>query len=536
MPPARRSLTSVRGAGIRGIVAAAVLAGLAAPAAQAEAPTPPTCSDPAPLTVRTDSPSSLSVYATCGDADDSPMTMVVDTSPAHGSFTLNSTSPWVGYYQPASGFSGEDAIAYHVHTSGGDSNTVVQHVTVDPGYNQPPSCQDASSTVRSGRTVQITPACFDQDGDKVAASVATAPDHGTATPNDTGGVAYRAADGYVGADALELVVDDGHGGTAGVHVSITVTDQDQAPTCQTLYTVARAGKTDPFNPYGSCSDPDDDPIGYTLVTQPPHASVARRDDGVWQIATEQAAAGPLQFTMRADDGVQHTDFTVQVITVASLDTMPECENRAVSVPGGETTPIQLSCFDRDLDVPHLEVAAPPAHAALGAIDQGPQTIPFTPEPGFSGVTTLGYRAVDGVLGPSPAAVVTVTVLPSPDRSAPRLGLAPAARQRLGAVLSGGVAMAVRTDEPAKLSVRALLPASAARKLGLARHANRPVEVGRATRQVKAGRTALRVRLTPKARRALRRARTATLRLRATATDAAGNQRTLSSRVTLRRGR
>jgi hypothetical protein len=505
-----------------------VIAALTALTATASADPPaPTCTDPAPATIRTDSPTPLTFSAACQGATG----FVLDEEPAHGRVEPHHTSPGWFFYWPDAGYSGDDSVTYHAEGDGGSSEPVTQAIVVDPDYNRAPFCDPGSLVIKPGRTKTRGLSCFDPDGDALALVVQDPPAHGTASTADRT-YTYAADPGYLGDDAFTVLVEDGHGGSEIETVTVTVTEANQAPACQPSFYVARAGKVD-FLPGFTCSDEDDDPLSFEVAEQPAHGMVTRTELSVWTITTEAGYTGPDAFTMRVSDGTASTLLRVEGMVTESLDTLPECSDRAFTVAAGQALTVQLGCFDRDGDVPALEIAAPPAPetGSLGPIEQQPQTVRFTPAPGYAGTTRFTYRAVEAGRASAPG-TIEITVLP--DATAPRLTIASARTQTLRTALASGVAFAAVLDEPGTLTVRVTMTAKQARRLGVAKRAKRPVVVGRASRSVAAGRTRLRVKLVHKARRALRHAKRATLRVDAVATDAAGNRRSLPSRVVLRR--
>lgn len=107
---------------------------------------------------------------------------------------------------------------------------------------------------------------------------------------------------------------------------------------------------------------------------------------------------------------------------------------------------------------------------------------------------------------------------SADRAAPALKLS-VARQKLAAVLKGGLAVGYRSSEACRLTARLTYKGQT---------------VGSATaRRTSAGSGKLTIRLSAPGRKALARARKATVRVVVIARDAAGNARTRSATVTLR---
>ena len=150
--------------------------------------------------------------------------------------------------------------------------------------------------------------------------------------------------------------------------------------------------------------------------------------------------------------------------------------------------------------------------------------------------------------PSPAPISTPTPSPSPtppppsvtgqapDTTAPGLSMTLKASYRLQPVLRDGLLVPLACTEACELTVRLRLrPAVAARLEPAA--ARRPMVAGRATRRLSGpGAARVRVKLSAKARRALRPLRRVRLTVQATATDVAGNVRKVERQVTLKRAR
>ena len=121
-----------------------------------------------------------------------------------------------------------------------------------------------------------------------------------------------------------------------------------------------------------------------------------------------------------------------------------------------------------------------------------------------------------------------------DRTPPELLAAPVPGQRLRTVLRRGLAATFRCSEPCSLRARVRVGGGTARRLGLARRA-RSVVIGSYSAELGGGSARrARIRLTRRARRALRRARRVRLTLSSDGGDAAGNRATLVRRTTVRR--
>jgi hypothetical protein len=118
--------------------------------------------------------------------------------------------------------------------------------------------------------------------------------------------------------------------------------------------------------------------------------------------------------------------------------------------------------------------------------------------------------------------------PPPDTTAPTLTVRPIAKSalKLKTVLSKGLKVPVACTESCRASLELRVSKATAKKLKIAKKA---VVVGKASGQIAAGGT-LTVKLTSKAKKGLKRAKSAKLTLQGTAVDAAGNKSVLPART------
>ena len=120
-----------------------------------------------------------------------------------------------------------------------------------------------------------------------------------------------------------------------------------------------------------------------------------------------------------------------------------------------------------------------------------------------------------------------------DRRAPgSCGLS--ASRRLNRALKRGLRVRIRTDEGGTATVKVTVSRATARKLALKRRAKGRVRVARAKKVVPRGRSTVVVRFDARPRKAMRKVRRVTLRIRVAITDAAGNTSRRAKTVTLKR--
>jgi immune inhibitor A len=167
---------------------------------------------------------------------------------------------------------------------------------------------------------------------------------------------------------------------------------------------------------GNDSDPENDHLSVTNVTQPVHGSVTNNGNGT---VTYTASAGFLSppddvFTYTVSDGNNSSTARVSVTVDRHPNAAPSATNDTAQTIDGEAVEIQVLANDTDPDGDTLSVESPtqPAH---GSASTDGTTITYTPTAGYVGSDSFDYTAVDGN-GGSDTATVTVTVNPRPNRA------------------------------------------------------------------------------------------------------------------------
>ena len=131
----------------------------------------------------------------------------------------------------------------------------------------------------------------DVDGDTLAYSVQTAPEHGTVTIDPaTGGFTYT-PDGSTTAatsTSFTVLVDDGHGAKVPVTVTVPIAALNQAPTV-TIRPIAGDYATGVVTYEATATDADGDPLTYTVTADPARATVVRNADGTFTYTPTAAA-------------------------------------------------------------------------------------------------------------------------------------------------------------------------------------------------------------------------------------------------------
>lgn len=296
----------------------------------------------------------------------------------------------------------------------------------------------------------------------------------------------------------------------------------------------------------SCPDPGGGFPSPEIVTPFQHATI----EAAWvsppatrafRVTTPAGYTGTDTLTYRASTSSgPSAEFTVTITIRPSTDNAPP----TCQVTGGwrplvmaRGSVLDLRCADPDGDPYLVDAGTAPSGGTFGAslmaADPGPDAarwVSYTPHEGFSGTDRFTVRAMDDRGASTETAVeITTDAAPGPPvtaASAPvvKLGATP----RLASALSRGIRVRVRSSTSGRARARLVLGASQAKRLKLSRRGAVIVASGAAG--VASGReSAITLRFTRAARRALRRERMVVLTLRAEVDGGPGVTRTLRLR-------
>ena len=248
----------------------------------------------------------------------------------------------------------------------------------------------------------------------------------------------------------------------------------------------------------------------------------------------------LAFTVKNNDTLESSgQITVNLV----VDTRPSCADATATTT--VATPVTIATATlpcADADGQSLLIHA--GDGAHGTVDQDPGDggVTYTPDAGYIGTDEFEYYASDGVLQsaarvikvaiaapvdptptPTPTPEATATATPAPVTTAtpspPADKIAPTAKLKAGtASIAKGVALTVTSDE------------AGTAKLTLTTGSNKTTK----SFKVIKGATKVTIKLSAKARKALKKSRKAKATVTIVITDAAGNSTTKKLAVTLRR--
>jgi hypothetical protein len=160
----------------------------------------------------------------------------------------------------------------------------------------------------------------------------------------------------------------------------------------------------------SCSDPDGDPLTYTVTDGPAQGSLSGIGaDGSTTYTPGANWSGDDVFTFSANDGTAESDTATFSVTVDAVNDAPLCDNATASTTAGQPVTVTMTCTDPELGPLTYTMVTGPTNGSASAFD-GEGRFVYTPAAGFSGTETLAATASDAE-GGTAAATLTVTVVP-----------------------------------------------------------------------------------------------------------------------------
>jgi hypothetical protein len=445
----------------------------------------------------------------CADPNLAAVTYEIVTPPSHGSLTPsgNSTNPTRTY--TAGPTAGTDSFTYRATSANGTSVDYVQSISIDPSANRVPTCfanAGFPAQVYAGRSrvLDIADQCDDPDGDPLTFTRSgAAPSHGS-TRESNGQIVYTPDSGYTGSDAIGYTASDGHGGSVPQTFSVDVVNGPANTTPACAPATANTPHGSAVTVHLGCTDADGDFTTLAIAAAPDPAAgtlgTVDQDAGTVQFTPASDFAGNATFTFTASDGASQSAPATATVTVAPASTGGDGGGSGGDGGTGGTGGTDGS--------------------AGGGSSSGST-------PSGSG----GQAGSGGTAGtPAPAPGTSSPSSAGADTTVPGLTLGALGKLTLAKLLKSGLPVKLTFAEPCKVSAKLTIAKTLAKQLHLA---SADVVVAAKTLSAKAGPATLTLKLSPKARKKLAKARSLKLRLTIVAVDAAGNRTTRTKNLSLR---
>ena len=344
------------------------------------------------------------------DADGDALKVISATSP-DGTVEINADGTLK--FTPDANFNGMTNVDYTVADGNGGFDTAWVKVNVTPVNDAPDAVDDNAMTIEdTSVVVDLLANDTDLDGDTLMVTSVTVPaEQGTVVDNGDGTATFTPAADFTGTAMISYDIKDGNGGRDWAKHFVEVQSENDRPDAVDDMATVAEDEMVVIDVLGNDTDADGDALKVISATSP---------DGTVEINAD----GTLKFTPDANfNGMTNVDYTVAdgnggfdtawvKVNVTPVNDAPDAVDDMATVDEGEMVIIDVLSNDTDVDGDTLTVIKAVApNGTVDILDDG--TLKFTPDAGFTGMTTVDYVISDGN-GGEDTAWVKVNVIDTND--------------------------------------------------------------------------------------------------------------------------
>lgn len=339
------------------------------------------------------------------------------TGPAHGLLELHEDGSFA--YQPDAGFTGLDSFMYLASDGVSSSNLAAVSLRVENPQSPPVATNDAYGLSEDGgldvsAELGLLANDTDADGDPLAASLMSGPQHGELVLNENGSFTYVPSPGFSGLDGFSYVANDATGQSEVATVTIQVAAVNDVPVANNdEFTIDEDSPLviDLPGILANDTDADGDALTAAMVEGPQNGTVVVNPDGSFVYTPNANFTGVDGFSYVVSDGAAESDVASVTINVNAVNDAPIAADDAFVTDEDmplAIDPLGVLANDSDVEGSPLTAAlvTGPTNGAVTLNADG--SFSYTPSAGFSGLDTFTYKVSDGELE-SGEATVTISV-------------------------------------------------------------------------------------------------------------------------------
>jgi hypothetical protein len=335
-----------------------------------------------------------------------PASVTLTKNPAHGTFTINTSTDGSINYTPAVGFTGKDTINYQVCDLGlplpAQCDTALVVITV-PNTAPIANRNDVSTTHNTLIAIDVLANDTDSDGSLDPASVILTqnPVHGTFTINTTNGnINYTPAVGFTGRDTLIYRVFDSGSPAQSDTALVVITVPNSVPLANRDDVSIPHNTLIAIDVLGNDTDSDGgiNPTTVTVTKNPTNGTfTVNPTNGNISYTPALGFTGKDTLIYRVYDNGSPAQFDTALVVITVLNGAPLANRDEVSTPHNTLTVVNVLGNDTDVDgginPTTVTVTQNPIN---GIFSVSPTTgaISYTPAVGFTGKDSLIYRVCD----------------------------------------------------------------------------------------------------------------------------------------------
>ena len=357
------------------------------------------------------------------DVDGTGLNVTLISDVSHGTLTLNADGSFT--YNHDGSETTSDSFTYRVSDAGGESDTATVSLNITP-VNDAPVANDDIYQVDEGERIDISsPGILsndsDPDGSTLTVALLEGPTVGTLELFSDGSFNYTHNGSETTTDAFTYQLNDGNGGSDTAEVRLTVRAINEAPTAvpdsyelnegATLSIGAGNGLTN------NDSDPENDSLTASVLTQPSHGSLTVNPDGSFTYTHDGGEDTGDSFTYQVDDGLGGTDTATVTLNITPVNDPPIANNDVYTTSEGQPLSVNAAngVLDNDNDadstIPTVTLISDVAHGTLTLNADGSFT--YNHDGSETTSDSFAYRVSDEG-GETDTATVTLNITPVND--------------------------------------------------------------------------------------------------------------------------
>jgi gliding motility-associated-like protein len=355
------------------------------------------------------------------------LTYTLTSTTSHGTLILNGNGSFT--YIPSANYNGSDSFTYTACNTDGLCDDAVANITVSPVADQPNAQDDNFTTqMNTALTASVTSNDTEADGDVISYSVSIGAAHGTVVMGTNGTFTYTPANNYIGPDVFIYSMCDLNSCDNAV-VNIEVFYPNELPIAIDDSFSTSEDNTLSATVATNDSDPNGNPLAYSVGTQPAYGTVTMNADGSFLYFPSANYNGTDSFTYTVCDNYGGCDNATVTITITPAFDQHSVLNDAYTM--NENTVLTNNVTVNDANPDNLTLSlflgTSTQHGTLSFQNSGNFT--YTPNTDYSGTDSFTYYACDP-LGVCLMATVNITII--------NLNDAPSAVNELYSMLANAV--------------------------------------------------------------------------------------------------
>lgn len=337
------------------------------------------------------------------DAESNPLNYTVVSQATKGTVWVNSVNGQYTY-TPNANANGSDSFTFRVYDGLAYSNTATVSITITP-VNDAPVASNKNITTNEDTAVAVALSATDVENSPLTYAIVSGPTHGVLSgtaPNLT----YTPNANYSGADSFTYKANDGGLDSNVATVIITVNSVNDAPVASnsSFTTNEDTAKTG----FLVATDGDNDPLVFTIVTQPTKGTVSiNSSTGEYTYTPNLNANGSDSFTFKVNDGTVNSNTATVSITITPVNDAPVANDLSITVNEDTTFNGNLTATDVEGSSLTYSVVANATHGTVTVNSNG--SFSYHPAQDYNGSDSFTFKANDGSLD-SNTATVSITVV------------------------------------------------------------------------------------------------------------------------------